>query len=114
MYGEIAIPQAGVVDVCDIEDLWDGEMERFDVGGEEVLLVKFNGQFLAFQGTCPHQEAPLVEGKFENGVLTCRAHLWQFDVATGKGINPANCRLKRYPVRIAANVVQIGAVPFAD
>jgi toluene monooxygenase system ferredoxin subunit len=114
MYGEIAMPEAGMVDVCDTADLWDGEMESFDVGGEEVLLIKYNGHFLAFQGTCLHQEVPLVEGRLENGVLTCRAHHWQFDAATGNGINPSNCRLKRYPVRIAGNVVQIGATPIVD
>lgn len=105
------VATAGFVDVCEVEDLWDGEMENFEVRGKDVVLLKHEGQFFAFQGTCPHQDIPLVEGKFEKGVLTCRAHLWQFDASTGMGINPSNCRLKRYPVRIAGETVQVGPAP---
>ncbi len=99
---------------CAVEDLWDGEMESFEVSGTEVLLLKQDGQFFAFQGTCPHQEISLVEGKFEKGILTCRAHLWQFDATTGAGVNPSNCRLKRYPVRIADESVEIGVSPISE
>lgn len=102
---------AHFVDICEPEELWDGEMESFDLNGEEILLLKHEGQFFAFQGHCPHQDILLVEGKFEKGILTCRAHLWQFDVVTGKGINPASCQLKRYPVRIVGNMVQVGDAP---
>jgi len=34
------------------------------------------------------------------GVITCGAHLWQFDARTGKGMNPKTACLKRYPLRI--------------
>jgi nitrite reductase/ring-hydroxylating ferredoxin subunit len=102
------------VDACAIDDLWDGEMETFDVLGRKILLVKHDGQFFAYQSFCPHQAMPLIEGKLVNGVLTCRAHLWEFDVATGKGINPSNCRLRRFPVRILGNNVQIGPKPIFD
>jgi nitrite reductase/ring-hydroxylating ferredoxin subunit len=105
---------AAFVDVCKVADLWDGEMESFEVGGAEVLLLKHEGRFVAFQGVCPHQQMPLVEGKLEKGVLTCRAHLWQFNASTGHGINPSNCRLKRYPVQIADETVQIGVAPLSE
>ena len=96
------------VDACRADELWDGEMESVSVGGKDVLLVKHGGEFVAFQGNCPHQSIPLVEGVLEDGVLSCRAHLWQFDVTTGRGINPGNCKLRRYPIRIVDQVVQIG------
>ncbi len=111
---DITTTRAAFIDACQVEDLWDGEMETFEVGGDEVVLLKHEGQFFAFQGVCPHQAIPLVEGRFEKGVLTCRAHLWQFDVTTGQGINPSNCRLKRYPVHVAGETVQIGVEPIAE
>jgi nitrite reductase/ring-hydroxylating ferredoxin subunit len=92
--------------LCD-DDLWDGEMASFAVGAEEILVVKHQGQYCAFQGICPHQSVALVEGELANGVLTCRAHLWQFDARTGRGINPASASLRRYPVRLAEGELQV-------
>ncbi len=89
-----------VVEICDVDQLWDGEMERFHAGGTTILLLKVNGQFHAYQGRCPHQGADLVEGDLECGLLTCAAHLWQFDATTGQGVNPQCARLRRFPVHV--------------
>lgn len=87
--------------VCSLDDLWEGEMEAFTVNQQEILLVcAEGGEVKAFQGICPHQDIPLVDGKFDGTKIICRAHLWQFDACTGKGINPDDCALAEYPVRI--------------
>ena len=87
--------------VCSLDDLWEGEMEAFTVNQQEILLVcAEGGEVKAFQGICPHQDIPLVDGKFDGTKIICRAHLWQFDACTGKGINPDDCALADYPVRI--------------
>ena len=87
--------------VCTLDDLWEGEMESFTVNGQEIVLVcAEGGQIKAFQGICPHQDIPLVEGQFDGKKLICRAHLWQFDAGTGKGINPEGWALAEYPVEL--------------
>jgi len=87
--------------VCTLDDLWEGEMESFNIEGQEILLVcAEGGDIKAFQGICPHQDIPLIEGKFDGQKIICRAHLWQFDACTGKGINPDDCALAEYPVRM--------------
>ena len=86
--------------VCDLDDVWEGEMEVFDVGDKEVLIVHApGGEVRAFHPSCPHQEHPLVEGEFENCILTCSAHLWQFNVISGEGTNPTGTALTSYPVK---------------
>ena len=89
------------VKVCTLDDVWEGEMTSATVNGHEILLVCADGGTIkAFQGICPHQDIPLVEGKFDGKKVICRAHLWQFDAENGKGINPDDCALAEYPVRV--------------
>jgi toluene monooxygenase system ferredoxin subunit len=98
----------GFKKVCTLDDLWEGEMESFEVDGQEILLVcAEGGDIKAFQGICPHQDIPLIEGSFDGKKLICKAHLWQFDACTGKGINPDDCALAEYPVRIDGDDVLV-------
>lgn len=98
---------AAAVEVCDIDELWDGEMACFRAGDAAVLLVKLDGGFHAYQARCPHQGVALAEGELENGRLTCRAHRWQFDAATGQGVNPRGAQLNRFPVHVVGRAVLI-------
>jgi toluene monooxygenase system ferredoxin subunit len=90
----------GYVELIEADAMWDGEMESFDVGDAEVLVVKVDGQIRAYDGICPHQSQSLVEGELDAGVLTCRAHEWQFNARTGEGINPKGTCLLRHDVRV--------------
>jgi toluene monooxygenase system ferredoxin subunit len=87
--------------VCGVDDLWEGDMDTREVDGKEVLLVwPEDGALAAYQPLCPHQGVPLIEGKFDGKTLVCRAHQWIFDGHTGKGINPSDCKLATFPLRI--------------
>ncbi len=86
--------------VFSYDDLWEGEMTAVDVQGKKVLLINNDGDVHAYQDRCPHQNWPLHNGDFSNGVLTCVQHLWQFDVTTGKGVNPSTCQLLKYPCKV--------------
>lgn len=94
--------------VCTLDDVWEGEMESFSVNGHDILLVCAEGGAVkAFQGICPHQDIPLVEGKFDGTKIICRAHLWQFDAGNGKGINPDDCALAEYPVKVEGDDILV-------
>jgi toluene monooxygenase system ferredoxin subunit len=95
--------------ICTLEDVWEGEMAAFTTrDGTDVLLIGLpDGVVRAVQQACPHQEFSLADGTLNDHVLTCRAHLWQFDVRTGKGINPRDCALAVYPTKIEGDDVYI-------
>ncbi len=94
--------------VCAISDLEPGGMEAFFVEGWELLVVRdAQGAFHAMDGTCPHEDFPLVYGDLQGVVLTCANHMWSFDVMTGRGINPPSCRLAKYHVEIEGDDVYV-------
>ncbi|MSR13719.1 MAG: 2Fe-2S ferredoxin [Gammaproteobacteria bacterium] len=95
--------------ICTLEEVWEGEMAGFTTAnGTEVLLIGLQDYVVrAVQQTCPHQQFSLADGILDRHVLTCRAHLWQFDVRTDRGINPSDCALAVYPTKVEGDDVYI-------
>jgi toluene monooxygenase system ferredoxin subunit len=104
---------AGFAEIAAEDELWDGEMESYDVDGAEILLVRLDGEYRAYDGICPHQSSSLVEGRLEADTLTCSAHEWVFNARTGQGINPQTACLKRREVRISDGTVLVSRTAVA-
>jgi len=97
--------------VANLDDLWEGEMTDVQVDDEHILVVRLDGDDIrVYQGHCPHQMIPLANGKLDGHILTCVAHLWQFNLATGKGVNPEGCHLYRYQCKVQDKTIFVGMV----
>ncbi len=83
-----------------LDELWSGEPAGRVVGGRKVLLIRIGDAVSAFEDRCAHLGVPLSEGRLDGETLTCRAHEWQYDARTGKGINPASACLRAFAVKI--------------
>ena len=59
---EASPQQPNFVEVCSVEDIWEGEMQCFWVRDASILLLKLDGRLRAYQGRCPHQGFALVDG----------------------------------------------------
>jgi toluene monooxygenase system ferredoxin subunit len=86
-------------------ELWIGELRQVRVQGGRVLLLRTDAGIFAYEDRCPHLGLPLSAGTLDGHTLTCAAHHFQFDAATGKGINPSCLRLRAYPVECRAGVI---------
>lgn len=94
--------------VATLDDLWEGEVAEFEVGDRLILLAHLRGgEIRAYDGLCPHAGFPLADGDVEGDILTCSAHNWEFNLATGAGVNPANCRLHSHPVRLDGDQITV-------
>jgi len=83
-----------------IDDVWSGEKVGVEICGKPVLLVNVGGVVCAYEDRCRHKGVRLSEGRLDGSVLTCAAHGWEYDVLTGRGVNPEATALVRYGVRI--------------
>lgn len=88
------------VKVGKISEVKKGEMKRFEVGGQKILVTNIGGKFYATNEKCTHVGGPLAEGKIDNGVVTCPWHGSQFDLKTGEVTHgPAKEPLKTFEVK---------------
>jgi toluene monooxygenase system ferredoxin subunit len=70
------------------DDLWEGEMRGVVARRRKILLLRLDGVVRAYEDRCAHLGVPLSEGTLAGGVLTCRAHCYEYDARTGAGLNP--------------------------
>jgi len=86
----------------------DGEIEAFEVQGEQVAVANSGGRFYAFSDICTHQGCSLSEGELVGTKVTCPCHGSEFDVATGSVLHgPAEESVRTYRVRLEGDSLQI-------
>lgn len=93
--------------VAKLHELWPGEMLACQAGQRRLVLVRLADSVHAYEDRCSHLGFPLSRGELKGNVLTCPAHLWQYDARTGCGINPASARLKTVPVTLQGGDVLV-------
>lgn len=87
--------------------------ERIVVAVDETYVAIFNvgGNLYAIEDACTHDDGPLAEGMLienaDNPKIECDRHGATFELKTGKPTFPAVVPVKRYPVQVEANQVQI-------
>ncbi|XP_029965089.1 apoptosis inducing factor mitochondria associated 4 [Salarias fasciatus] len=69
--------------VCQEDDLQDGQMREVAVADQKVLLVRIQGQFYAVGSQCSHYNAPLIKGALVGDRVRCPFHGACFSVKTG-------------------------------
>lgn len=74
--------------LANLVDLYDGYRGAFRVQGLSLLLIQDQGTTYLIENRCPHMDAPLVTGAVRDGVIACRAHGIEFQLADGKPLGP--------------------------
>jgi nitrite reductase/ring-hydroxylating ferredoxin subunit len=82
------------------------------VDGTDVVLLRVDGAWRAYQGRCPHQGALLGEGELEGAELVCRNHRWRFDARTGERRGGAGC-LRACEVRADGDALLVSTAALA-
>lgn len=102
------------VRVTSADDLPEGEMKGYTVGGESILLARVNGQYYAINDVCSHFFTLLSSGMLFPAELEveCPLHESRFSLATGEPhAPPADTPVTAYSVRVEGTDIYIGPKP---
>ncbi|MGH3253393.1 MAG: non-heme iron oxygenase ferredoxin subunit [Trebonia sp.] len=99
---------AAFVRACSVSDLKDGGVISVELGGDEIALVKTEGEVFAIRDWCSHAAVPLSEGEVDGYTIECWLHGSCFDLRTGvPTAMPATVPVPVYPVKIEGDDVLI-------
>ena len=71
------------IEVCTINELNSSVKKVVIADGKEILLIYTDGKYYAVDNICPHAQSKLINGRVEDGTLTCLSHGSCFDLKTG-------------------------------
>jgi len=74
--------------IGNVSDFPTGTLRTVIVSEDSILVANVNGKLYAMSNSCTHRGAPLNDGELDHDVVICPWHGGQFNVATGKAINP--------------------------
>ncbi len=90
------------------EDVPQGVLRRAEVAGRAVCVGYADGDWVAFDDTCTHEECSLADGELEGTVVVCPCHGSEFDVRTGDVLCPPALEpLQIYEAREEAGTVLV-------
>ena len=90
-------------DVCNTEELPEGERKLVEIDGVEIGVFNCGGDLLAIEDRCSHDDGPLAEGEFNPEACTveCPRHGSLFDLRSGRPKTlPAFAPVETFEVRV--------------
>ena len=98
------------VEVCPVEELPPGTMKLIREGLLDVGVYNCDGDLVAIEDRCSHDDGPLCEGDWEPDecVVVCPRHGSRFDIRSGRPLTlPAYQPVATYPVRVRDGLVVV-------
>ena len=99
-----------VIDICRLEELPPGAKRIVSWEDIEIGVFNCDGELLAIEDRCTHDNGQLAEGELDQGAGTveCPRHGAVFDLRTGKPLSlPAYVPVDTFKVRVQDGVVQV-------
>ncbi len=103
-------PMAEIIDVCPVSELPPGSMRLVEWEDLEIGIFNCNGEILAIEDRCSHDNGPLVEGELdeERCTIECPRHGSAFDLESGKPLTlPAYRPVDTFTVIVEDDTIKL-------
>lgn len=99
-----------LIDVCPEDELPAGTVRLVEWEDVEIMVVNCNGELLAMEDRCSHDDGPLAEGEidFATCIVECPRHgaLWDLRTGIPKTL-PAYVPVESFPVIVVDGIVRL-------
>jgi 3-phenylpropionate/trans-cinnamate dioxygenase ferredoxin component len=99
-----------MIDICNVSELPPGAMRMVEWEDLEIGIFNCNGEILAIEDRCSHDNGTLVEGELDQDKCTveCPRHGSLFDLRTGKPLTlPAYVPVDTFPVTVEEDTIKV-------
>jgi 3-phenylpropionate/trans-cinnamate dioxygenase ferredoxin component len=99
-----------LVDICQVSELPPGEHRVVEIEDLEIAVVNCNGDILAIEDRCSHDDGDLMEGDidFEACTVECPRHGSVFNLRTGQPENlPAYVPIDTFRVLVEGQMIRV-------
>jgi 3-phenylpropionate/trans-cinnamate dioxygenase ferredoxin component len=104
------MPKTETIDVCPVGELPPGERKIVTWEDLEIGVFNCNGEYLAIEDRCSHDDGPLAEGPFDTAdcSVECPRHGSRFDLRTGAPKTlPAYVPVDTFPVLVEDGLIKL-------
>lgn len=100
--------QAKYIDVASLAQVLPGRTLKVMTDRGDILLANVEGKIYAVDDMCTHEDSSLSLGCLKGELVSCTLHGSRFNVRSGQPMEePATEALRRYPVRINQDRIEI-------
>ncbi len=99
-----------LLDICLLSELPPGASRMVEWEDLEIGIFNCNGELLAIEDRCSHDDGNLADGEFdpEKCTVECPRHGSLFDLHTGKPMTlPAYVPIETFPVRVEDDMIKL-------
>jgi 3-phenylpropionate/trans-cinnamate dioxygenase ferredoxin subunit len=99
-----------LIDICPTAELPPGASRMIEWEDLEIGVFNCNGELLAIEDRCSHDNGVLLEGEVDSERCTveCPRHGSVFDLRTGKPLNlPAYVPIDTFPVVVDGDMIRV-------
>jgi 3-phenylpropionate/trans-cinnamate dioxygenase ferredoxin subunit len=98
----------GFTTVGRADEVAEGRVKAFEVGGNQIAVVRIEGVLYGFGDTCTHRGCSLATGEILGTAIECECHGSVFDMTTGAVVEgPAEEPVPAFAVREEAGELRI-------
>jgi len=95
------------IEVGPVENLRPGDRVVVEAEGRRIAVFNDGGTLRAIDDACAHKGSTLADGVVRDGVVTCSAHLWRFDLETGQRRDAPGFAQETFPVSTDGDIVVV-------
>lgn len=96
------------ITVAAVREIPPGKMKCVSVRGQRILIANVEGEFLAVDDMCTHEDWSLSKGCLKGDTVKCPLHGSRFNLRTGVPLEePAEQPLKTYRVHVEGDAVVV-------